>query len=104
LRAKSLSELDQLTRRTEEQLDAMLAHSRQAFWEQERGFRSCLPEARDQLLAPRNLDTSALAATLPFVGPSLAMERGMLVGLNRTNQTPVLLDRASSGRVGQLPS
>jgi len=92
LRAKSLRELDELTRRVEEQLDALLAHSRRALWEQERGFRSCLPEARDQLMVPRNLDTSALAATLPFVGPSLAMENGMLVGLDRTSQTPVLLD------------
>jgi conjugal transfer ATP-binding protein TraC len=92
LRAKSMSELDELTRRVEEQLDALLAHSRRALWEQERGFRSCLPEGRDQLLVPRNLDTSALAATLPFVGPSLAMEGGMLVGLARTGQTPVLLD------------
>ncbi|MGI9149247.1 MAG: VirB4-like conjugal transfer ATPase, CD1110 family [Chloroflexota bacterium] len=92
LRAKALRELDELTRRVEEQLDALLAHSRRALWEQERGFRSCLPEARDQLLVPRNLDTSALAATLPFVGPSLAMESGMLVGLARTSQTPVLLD------------
>src|SRR6202022_2627512 len=92
LRAKTLRELDELTRRVEEQLDALLAHSRYALWEQERGFRSCLPEARDQLLVPRNLDTRALAATLPFVGPSLAMESGMLVGLDRTSQTPVLLD------------
>ena len=92
LRAKALRELDELTRRVEEQLDALLAHSRRALWEQERGFRSCLPEARDQLLVPRNLDTSALAATLPFVGPSLAMESGMLVGLARTGQAPVLLD------------
>jgi conjugal transfer ATP-binding protein TraC len=92
LRARALRELDELTRRVEEQLDALLAQSRRALWEQERGFRSCVPEARDQLLVPRNLDTSALAATLPFVGPSLAMENGMLVGLDRTSQTPVLLD------------
>ena len=41
---------------------------------------------------PRNLDTSALAATLPFVGPSLAMETGMLAGVAGVGQTPVLLD------------
>ena len=92
LRAKSPRELDELTRRVEEQLDALLAHSRRALWEQERGFVSCLPEARDALLVPRNLDTSALAATLPFVGPSMAMETGMLVGLAGAGQTPVLLD------------
>src|ERR687888_463869 len=92
LRARTIRELDTLTRRVEEQLDTLLAHSRRALWEQERGFRSCAPEARDQLLVLRNLDTSALAATLPFFGPSLAMENGMLVGLARTGQTPVLLD------------
>ena len=92
VRAKTLRELDELTRRVEEQLDALLAQSRRALWEQERGMRSSLPEARDQLLVSRNLDTSALAATLPFVSPSLAMERGMLVGLSSTSQTPVLLD------------
>jgi hypothetical protein len=92
LRARALRELDDLTHRVEEQLDALLAHSRRALWEQERGLHSCVPEARDQLLVPRNLDTSALAATLPFVGPSLAMENGMFVGLARVSQTPVLLD------------
>jgi hypothetical protein len=92
LRARSLRELDEVTRRVEELLDALLAHSRRALWEQERGFRSWVPEARDQLGVSRNLDTSALAATLPFVGPSLAMENGMLVGLATTGQMPVLLD------------
>jgi hypothetical protein len=87
VRAKSRRELDDLTRRVEEQLDALLAHSRRALWEQARGFHSCLPEGRDQLLVPRNLDTSALAATLPFVGPSLAMAHGMLLGLARTSQS-----------------
>ena len=92
LRARGLAELDDLTHRVEEQLDALLAHSRRAFWEQERGFGSCAPEARDSLLVPRNLDTSALAATMPFVGPSLAMETGMLAGVGGAGQTPVLLD------------
>jgi conjugal transfer ATP-binding protein TraC len=92
VRAHSLRELDELTTRVEEQLDSLLAQSRRALWEQERGFRSCAPEARDQLLIPRNFDTSALAATLPFVGASIAMDSGMLAGLDRSRQTPVLLD------------
>jgi len=92
LRATSLRELDERTHRVEQQLDAVLAHSRQALWEQERGLLSCLPQAEDALLVPRNLDTSALAATLPLVGPSLAMEAGMLAGVAGVGQTPVLLD------------
>ncbi len=92
LRARTRRDLDDLTRRVEEQLDALLAQSRRALWEQERGFASCRPEARDSLLVPRNMDTSALAATLPFVGPSLAMEAGMLAGVSGAGGTPVLLD------------
>jgi hypothetical protein len=74
VRGSTRQELDERTRRVEVLLDGMLAHSRRLLWEQERGFRSCLPEGRDQLLVARNLDTSALAATLPFVGSSLTME------------------------------
>jgi hypothetical protein len=92
LRSSTLHELEDLTRRVEAQLDALLAHSRRALWEQEQGFFSCVPQAQDGLLVPRNLDTSALAATIPFVGPSLAMEGGMLVGVARGAQAPVLLD------------
>jgi conjugal transfer ATP-binding protein TraC len=92
VRARTRRDLDLLTRRLEEQLDALLAHSRRALWEQRHGFESCLPAARDLLLVPRNLDTSALAATLPFVGPSMAMEGGMLFGVATRTQAPVILD------------
>jgi type IV secretory pathway VirB4 component len=92
VRASSRRELDELTRRVEMLLDGMLAHSRRALWEQEQGFRSCLPEGRDQLMEPRNLDTSALAATLPFVGSSLSMDNGMLYGVSTRTQAPVIID------------
>src|SRR5437868_14769279 len=53
LRAQSRRELDELTRRVEHQLDALLAHSRRALWEQDRGFVSCLPQADDALVVLR---------------------------------------------------
>ena len=40
----------------------------------------------------RNLDTSALAATIPFVRPSLAMQGALLAGVAGVGRTPVLLD------------
>lgn len=91
-RASSRRDLDELTRRVEMLLDGMLARSRRALWEQEQGFRSCLPEGRDELMEPRNLDTSALAATLPFVGSSLSMDNGMLYGVSIRTQAPVIID------------
>jgi hypothetical protein len=60
--------------------------------EQERGFRSCLPEGRDQLLVPRNLDTSSLAISLPLASSSLIMERGVLYGVSAESQSPIIID------------
>src|SRR5204862_136776 len=92
LRATSRRGLDDLTRRVETTLDGMLAHSRVAMLEQERAFRSCLPTARDELLAYRNLDTSSLATTFPFTSSSLSMERGVLYGVATRSQSPVIVD------------
>src|SRR5690348_1207055 len=81
LRGGSQRALDDLTRRVETTLDGMLAHSRVAMLEQERGFRACLPIGRDDLLTYRNLDTSSLATTFPFTSSSVSMERGVLYGV-----------------------
>src|SRR5690348_6984711 len=66
LRAPTKRALDEATGRIETQLDGLLCHSRVAVFEQERGFRSCLPEGRHRLLVSRNLDTSSLAISLPL--------------------------------------
>ncbi len=92
LRAGSPRGLDDLTRRVETTLDGMLAHSRVAILEQERAFRACLPTARDELLAYRNLDTTSLATTFPFTSGSLSMERGVLYGVATRSQSPVIVD------------
>jgi hypothetical protein len=92
IRGSRRRELEALTRRVETQLDGVLARSRRLRWQQESGFRSCVPEARDELQVLRNLDTSALAATLPFVGSSLCMERGMLYGIAAGAQSPIIVD------------
>src|SRR6202158_1035783 len=92
LRASSPGGLDDLTRRVARTLDGMLAHSRVAILEQERAFRACLPTARDELLAYRNLDTSSLATTFPFTSSSLSMERGVLYGVATRSQSPVIVD------------
>jgi len=92
LRAASQRALDDLTRRVETTLDGMLAHSRVAILEQERAFRACLPGARDELLAYRNLDTGSLATTFPFTSSSLSMERGVLYGVATRSQSPVIVD------------
>jgi len=92
VRAATRRALDDLTHRIEATLDGMLAHSRVAIWEQERGFHTCLPEGRDQLLVYRNLDTTSLAMTVPLVGASLAMDNGVLYGVSPATQSPLIVD------------
>src|SRR5579859_4782057 len=92
LRAPTKRMLDDATRRVETQLDGLLAHSRVALFEQERAFRSCLPEGRDRLLVPHNLDTSSLAISLPLASSSLVMERGVLYGVAAQSQSPIIID------------
>src|SRR5688572_27917572 len=92
LRAGSPGALDDLTRRVEAAIDGMLAHSRVAYFEQEGGFRTCLPEGRDHLLVFRNLDTSSLATTFPFSSSTLTMERGVFYGTAAHNHSPVVFD------------
>src|SRR4029453_3362372 len=84
--------LDEATRRVETQLDGLRCHSRVALFEQERAFRSCVPEGRDPLLIPRNLDTSSLAISLPFASSPLVMERGVLYGVAAQSQSPIIID------------
>jgi hypothetical protein len=92
VRAASRRALDEATRRLETQLDGLMTHSRVALFEQERAFRSCLPEGRDRLLVPRNLDTSSLAISLPLTSSSLVMERGVLYGVAAQSQSPIIID------------
>lgn len=92
LRAHSLAALDDLTRRVEVTLAGMLAHSRVAIFEQDSGFRSCLPMGQDLLRVYRNLDTRSLATTFPFSSSALTMERGVLYGVARHNHQPVIVD------------
>lgn len=92
LRAPSLGALDTLTRRVEATLGGLLAQSRVAVFEQDGGFRSCLPEGHDHLGAYRNLDTSSLATLFPFSSSTLSMERGVLYGVAKHNHSPVIFD------------
>jgi hypothetical protein len=92
VRAPTRRALDEATGRVETQLDGLLTHSRVALFEQERAFRSCMPEGRDQILVPRNLDTSSLAISLPLASSSLVMERGVLYGVAAQSQSPIIID------------
>jgi conjugal transfer ATP-binding protein TraC len=76
-------------------LDAKLVYTKPALFQQEQGFRSCLPIGSDELLVNSKLNSSPLSSIFPFVSFDLTSDRGILYGINRHNSSLILFDRFS---------
>ncbi len=76
-------------------LDAKLVYTKPALFQQEQGFRSCLPIGNDELLVNSKLNSSPLSSIFPFVSFDLTSDRGILYGINRHNASLILFDRFS---------
>jgi type IV secretory pathway VirB4 component len=95
LRATSLSELNKVTKLLETTLSARLFYSKVARYQQLEALQSILPRAEDQLGQKRNLDSSSAALSFPFMSSELVQESGILYGVNKSNNSLVILDRFS---------
>jgi len=76
-------------------LDSKLVYTKPALFQQEQGFRSCLPLGSDELLVNSKLNSSPLSSIFPFVSFDLTSDRGILYGINRHNSSLILFDRFS---------
>jgi type IV secretory pathway VirB4 component len=92
LHGRTPAELDRSTARLEGTLGGMMAASRPALYEMMPGLLSCLPAGQDHLGRRRNLDTSSVATMIPFTSSHLAVERGLLYGVNVHNSSLVIFD------------
>jgi type IV secretory pathway VirB4 component len=95
LRADSLEELDRITKLLEATLSARMFYSKIARYQQLEAMQSILPRGEDQLAQKRNLDSSSAALTFPFMSSELVQESGILYGVNKSNNSLVILDRFS---------
>lgn len=95
LRADSLLELDKVTKLLETTLSARLFYSKVARYQQLEALQSILPRGEDQLGQKRNLDSSSAALAFPFMSSELVQESGILYGVNKSNNSLVILDRYS---------
>ncbi len=93
IRAKTLSELEQHTKLIETLLSTKMFYSKIARYQQLEALDSVLPKAEDILEQKRNLDSSSIALTFPFISSELVQESGILYGINRSNNSLVILDR-----------
>lgn len=76
-------------------LDSKLVYTKPALFQQEQGFRSCLPLGTDELVVNSKLNSSPLSSIFPFVSFDLTSDRGILYGINRHNSSLILFDRFS---------
>lgn len=93
LYAKSVDELNTLSKQLSATLGGMLIYTKEALVQMEQGFNSTLPIANDELMIRRNLDTGSLSTTFPFSSAELTSDEGILYGINRHNDSLILFDR-----------
>jgi conjugal transfer ATP-binding protein TraC len=93
--ADSLSDLNRVTTILETVMSQRLFYIKAATFQQLEGLQSILPRAENLLNQKRNLDSSSASLTFPFVSSELVQESGILYGINRSNNSLVIIDRFS---------
>ena len=91
--AKSVNELDKVTTLLETLLSTRLFYTKVSVFQQIEGLQSILPRGENQLNQRRNLDSSSAALTFPFISSELVQESGILYGVNKSNNSLVIIDR-----------
>ena len=93
--ADTLQELEKISNNLESTMAAMGVTIKVGTLQQEETFQSTLPYGLDKIDQWRNMDTTSLASTFPFVSAELTMEKGVLYGVNLHNRSLVIFDRFS---------
>ncbi len=100
--ADNLIDLNKITTLLETTLSTRLFYTKTATFQQLEGLQSILPRAENQLNQKRNLDSSSTALTFPFVSSELVQESGILYGINRSNNSLVIVDRFSLNNANSI--
>lgn len=100
--AKSLDELNKVSKQIEGVLGGQLTYTKQALLQMEQGFASTLPMLDDELSVKRNFDTESLSTAFPFTSAELSHHDGVLYGVNLHNNSLVLFDRFRMENANQV--
>lgn len=93
--AEDQDELKRATKELQSLLGGKLVLTKRADLQTERGFNSTIPLCMDELAVNRNMNTSPLSTTFPFISTELTSNEGILYGLNRHNESLIIFDRFS---------
>ena len=93
--ADSTEELNKTNKSLEAALGSLLVVTKRATLQMEEGFVTGLPLGQDRLTVTRNMDTTSLATTFPFVSSDLSDDKGVMYGVNSHNGSLIIFDRFS---------
>lgn len=91
--AKDLKQLENTRKNVTSTLAAIGLTAVPATLRMEQGLQSTLPYGADKIYQTRNMDSTSLATTFPFVSSELAMDKGILYGMNMHNKSLIVFDR-----------
>jgi conjugal transfer ATP-binding protein TraC len=95
LHADTMEELDKISKNLESTMASIGVVIKSATLQQEEAFQTANPYGLDKIKQWRNLDTTSIASTFPFVSSDLTMDKGVLYGINLHNRSLVIFDRFS---------
>jgi hypothetical protein len=93
--ADSRADLDRITKNLESAMGALMVLTKKTNYDSENAFITTLPLGQDRLNLTRNMDTTSLATTFPFVSSDLSDDKGIMYGINEHNGSLVIFDRFS---------
>ena len=102
LYSENKKELEYLLNKIEGILQARGMQVRRAYFRQEQAFKACMPlmenEKEIKEIAKRNVLTSSLVCTYPFISSAIFDEEGIFIGTNIYNNSLVFIDRYNTNK------
>lgn len=102
LYSENKKELEYLLNKIEGILQARGMQVRRAYFRQEQTFKACMPlmenEKEIKEISKRNVLTSSLVCTYPFISSAIFDEEGIFIGTNIYNNSLVFIDRYNTNK------
>ena len=100
--SKDIKQLEYLLNKVEGIAQTKGMQTRRAYFRQEQTFKSCLPIMENNIdvkeVTKRNVLTSGLIGTYPFISSSIFDENGIFIGTNIYNNSLVFIDRYNTSK------
>ena len=100
--SQSKKDLEYMLNKVEGILQSRGMQTRRAYFRQEQAFKMCLPFFVDikevKNVAKRNILTSGLLSTYPFITSTVCDENGIFIGANINNNSLVFIDKYNNNK------